>query len=289
MSCLHHIFLAMLAISTVARCDAQDTAVEANAPKDEAATKKAVTEHWLGVADKLAKDYVLSPASATDKPFMLHDKAVFRHTQTVRGDDIGSVYLWKEASGRPAIVGVIFGWSQGRIRNVMHEFHSLHKQGITMDLPGKKSWSTDQPGLEWLPFPKADAPEASALKLKLQAKALSRRVTASATDPTKSRWELRLIPTPIYEYAVPNEGVNYGGIFSLCQGTDTELLVLIEARKTAEKSEWHYAFASFTDYQLAVSIDESELWKSPDGTLAEDGKPHYWDFVDQQPKPDFEP
>lgn len=268
---------------------AQDAATKLDAPTDEAAIKKAVTEHWLGVADKLAKDYVFSPASATDKPFSLHDKAVFRHTQTVRGDDIGSVYLWKEASGRPAIVGVIFGWSQGRIRNVMHEFHSLHKQGITMDLPGKKSWSTDQPGLEWLPFPNADAPEASALKRKLQAKALSRRITANATDPTKSRWELRLIPTPIYEYAVVNEGVDYGGVFSLCQGTDTELLVLVEARKTTNKSEWHYAFASFTDYQLAVLIDDKELWKSPNGTIGEDGKPHYWDFVDQQPKPDFEP
>ena len=116
---------------------AQDAATKLDAPTDEAAIKKAVTEHWLGVADKLAKDYVFSPASATDKPFSLHDKAVFRHTQTVRGDDIGSVYLWKEASGRPAIVGVIFGWSQGRVRNVMHEFHSLHRKGITMNLPGR--------------------------------------------------------------------------------------------------------------------------------------------------------
>lgn len=281
---LRMIVLLNIVAVPVAPCRAQESAT-----KDEAATKKAVTEHWLGVADKLAKDYTFSPASATGSPFPLHDKAVFRHTQTVRGDDIGSVYLWKEASGRPAVVGVIFGWSQGRIRNVMHEFHSLHKQGIAMDLPGRKSWSTDQPGLEWLPFPKADAPDASPLKRKLQAKALSRRVSANATDPTRSRWELRLVPTPIYEYAVADEGVDYGGVFSLCQGTDTELLVMVEARKTGDKSEWYYAFAPFTDYQLAVSIDDKEMWKSQDGTMAEDGKPHYWDFVDQQPKPDFEP
>jgi hypothetical protein len=289
MSFLLHIVLAMLAISTLARCDAQDTATKDEATKDKASNKKAVTEHWLGVSDKLAKDYVFSPASATDSPFVLHDKAIFRHTQTVRGDDIGSVFLWKEASGRPAVIGVIFAWSQGRIRNVMHEFHSLHRQGVTMDLPGRKSWTTQQPGLEWLPFPKADAPDASPLKRKLQAKALSRRVSANATDPAKSRWELRLVPTPIYEYAIADEGVDYGGVFSLCQGTDTELLVLVEARKMADKSEWYYAFAPFTDYQLAVSIDEEKVWQSPDGTMAENGKPHYWDFADQQPKPDFEP
>ena len=256
---------------------------------DEAATKRAVTAHWLGVADALAKEYVVAPVDTADSPFTLQEKAVFRHTQAVRGDDIGSVYLWTETSGRPAIIGVIFAWSQGRVRNVMHEFHSLHKQGVTMDLPGRKSWTTQQPGLEWLPFPKADAPDASPLKRKLQAKALSRRVSANATAPTKSRWELRLVPTPIYEYAIADEGVDYGGVFSLCQGTDTELLVLVEARKMADKSEWYYAFAPFTDYQLAVSMDEENLWQSPDGTMAENGKPHYWDFVDQQPKPDFEP
>lgn len=256
---------------------------------DEAATKKAVRAHWLGVADSLAKEYVVAPVDTADSPLTLQEKAVFRHTQAVRGDDIGSVYLWKETSGRPAIIGVIFAWSQGRVRNVMHEFHSLHKQGVTLDLPGRKSWTTQQPGLEWLPFPKADAPDASPLKRKLQAKALSRRVSANATDPTRSRWELRLVPTPIYEYAIADEGVVYGGVFSLCQGTDTELLVLLEARKTADKSEWYYAFAPFTDYQLAVSMDEENLWQSPDGTMAENGKPHYWDFVDQQPKPDFEP
>ena len=114
-------------------------------------------------------------------------------------------------------------------------------------------------------------------------------LSANVTDPTKSRWELRLIPTPIYEYGIADEGVDFGGVFSLCQGTDTELLVLVEARKMAGKSEWYYAFAPFTDYQLSVSIDAEQLWQSPDGTMAENGKPHYWDFVDQQPKPDFEP
>ncbi len=278
------LMVAVFASAFFAPCQAQQD------PKlDEAATKKAVTAHWLGVADSLAKDYVFTPADAVDTPFMLQEKAIFRHTQTVRGDDIGAVYVWKEASGRPAIIGVIFAWSQGRNRWVMNEFHSLHKHGIAMELPGKKSWTTEQPGLQWQPFPKADPPDSSELKQKLQAKALSRRVSANATDPKKARWELRLVPTAIYEYAIPKEGVSYGGVFSLCQGTDTELLVIVEARQTEGKAEWHYAFAPFTDYQLAVSIDDEKVWESPEGTVSENGKPHYWDFLEQRPKPDFEP
>ena len=278
------LIVAFLAISFVAPCQAQQ-----EAKTDEAATKKAVTVHWLGVADALAKEYVMAPVDTADSPFTLQEKAIFRHTQTVRGDDIGSVYLWKEASGRPAVIGVIFAWSQGRNRNVMHEFHSLHQKGVSMDLPGKKSWTTQQPGLQWQPFPKADPPDPSMLKQKLQAMALSRRVSANATDPTKARWELRLVPTAIYEYSISNEGVSYGGVFSLCQGTDTELLVIVEARQVGGKAEWQYAFAPFTDYRLAVSIDDERVWESPEGTIAENGKPHYWDYVDQRRKPDFEP
>ena len=292
MSPLLKIIVAFFVVAVVAPCQAQQENKTDETKADEAATKKAVTAHWLGVADSLAKDYVFTPVDAVDavnSPFTLQEKAIFRHTQTVRGDDIGAVYVWKEASGRPAVIGVIFAWSQGRNRWVMNEFHSLHKNGIAMDLPGKRSWTTEQPGLQWQPFLKADPPDSSTLKQKLQAKALSRRVSANATDPTKARWELRLVPTAIYEYSIPEEGVSYGGVFSLCQGTDTELLVIVEARQTEGKAEWHYAFAPFTDYQLAVSIDDERVWESPEGTVSENGKPHYWDFLEQRPKPGFEP
>lgn len=97
------------------------------------------------------------------------------------------------------------------------------------------------------------------------------------------------MPTAIYEYSIPKEGVDYGGVFSLCQGTDTELLVLVEARQTDGKADWYYAFAPFTDYQLAVSIDGEKIWESPEGTVSENGKPHHWDFLEIRPKPNFEP
>lgn len=141
---LQHI-ASVIFFGLLASAAAQD-ASKPNAAKQKISdSRKAVIEHWLGVADELSKEYVFAPIDATDTPFELQEKAIFRHTQTVRGDDIGSVYVWKEKSGRPAIVGVIFGWSQARVRNVQHEFHSLHSKGITMDLPGKKVWSTNLP------------------------------------------------------------------------------------------------------------------------------------------------
>ena len=60
---------------------------------DDTEIQKKVSGHWLKVADDLAKEYVISPSKQQDSPFNLHEKPVFRHLQTVREDDIGSVYI----------------------------------------------------------------------------------------------------------------------------------------------------------------------------------------------------
>ena len=170
----------------------------------------------------------------------------------------------------------------------MHEFHSLFSDGVSMELPGKSAWKTKQPGLQWQPFPKTPAPDTIDRKRKLEAKTLARRISANATDPSRSRSELRLIPTPIYEYSAVEANVEYGVMFSFCQGTDTELIVLLEARKKEDKREWHYAYATFTDYQLSVAIDSETPWHSPDGFNGENGKPHYWGQVDSRPRLEIE-
>lgn len=255
---------------------------------DDTEIQKKVSAHWLKVADDLAKEYVISPSKQQDSPFNLHEKPVFRHLQTVREDDIGSVYIWKEASGRPAVVGVIFAWSNGRNRWVNHEFHSVSRNGVKLNLPGKSSWTTEQPGLEWKPIPDDLKPDLNARKRISQSRSLSRRFAANTTNKANSRWELRLVPNPIYEYELPDENVVYGGIFSMCQGTDTERLVNIEARNENDSLTWNYALASFTDLKLSVSIDEKQVWESPDGNFGTDGKPHFYGLVKQLPKPGFE-
>ena len=46
--------------------------------------------------------------------------------------------------------------------------------------------------------------------------------------------------------------------------TDPEALLMIEAYKTKEKTEWRYALKPMTVYTLTATLDGKEIWNSPD-------------------------
>ena len=54
-----------------------------------------------------------------------------------------------------------------------------------------------------------------------------------------------------------------GALFALCQGTDVEIVLAIEARRTAQGYRWHYGCGDFSDYRLFVRLDDDEVWSSP--------------------------
>ena len=256
----------------------------------------AVQKHWLEVSRTYAQSFVLSPTDKIDEKFELTSQPVFRHTQSVRGDDIGAVHLWVTKDKRPAVIGAVFAWSNSnKSRMVSYELHSLtDTQPISLRHRERDVWSSPTPGLEWKEFPVGtDAPVPQPLRQRLQAKQLSRRFTANATSPNKQRWELRFVPTPIYQYGTQDSPITYGAMFAFCQGTDAEAIVIIEAVQQKQESgeaklAWRYALVPFTDYKVRINLDDSEVWESPPGTMNEDGKPHYWTVFEQVDKPDFE-
>jgi hypothetical protein len=70
-------------------------------------------EAGLKVSQDHAADYRLTAESQPVAPLKLLPKAVFRHSQPVRGDDIGAVYLWVDEAGLPAALGTVFAYSSG--------------------------------------------------------------------------------------------------------------------------------------------------------------------------------
>ena len=258
------------------------------ATKDLDANTKIVS-HWLGVADELASRQMIAPVDSPDKKFRLVKKAVFRHSQPIRGDDIGAVYVWTTETERPAVIGVFFAWSQGRNRQVMEEFHSLHEVPIRRETQGHQTWVSETAGLGWNMAKGLPKPADDVRKLKLQSRQFPRTLKIRSEDFDEQKWNLRLAPKPFYEYRDGDLGIEYGAIFGFCQGTDTELLTIVEARKDETgKTSWYYAFAPFSDYDIQIELSDGKTWKSPEGRLGENGKPHYWNFVETRPKLDIE-
>jgi hypothetical protein len=259
---------------------AQEEAQEGDVTKKEFRGQDAQrVSAWLKVSQDHAADYRLALVDKPDSPLKLLPQAVFRHSQPVRGDDIGAVYLWVDEVGAPAALGTVFAYSYGGPgeRWVAHEFHSLAAAPLVGQWRGAAAWSPAEPGVEWKEVPKAPVASESATARLRQMREIGRRLTAHSADASDSRWELRLITQPVHQYTIKDGGDTIGGgVFLFCQGTDPEVILLLEARQVAGRSTWFYALAPFTDYGLSVSLDGQEVWSLARGHRPTRTSPHWW-------------
>lgn len=221
-----------------------------------------LVEAWLKVSLKHAQDYTIHPDGKPETPLTMLPQAVFRHSQPVRGDDIGAVYLWVDAENRPAVIGTTFAYTEKEDRRwVVHEFHSLASTPLHVTWRGQVPWEPAGPGLTWKAVPDARSAASDPATRQRQARDIARRFTATSVDHKDSPWELRLLAKPIHQFDVEKpDTVSGGALFVFCQGTDPELILAVEAQKDDDKYVWKYAAASFTDYALKLRLDDKEVW-----------------------------
>jgi hypothetical protein len=144
-------------------------------------------------------------------------------------------------------------------------------------LAGTGAWAPARAGLDWKPLPDAPAPAESAEQRLRQIRLLSRRFTAYSIDGRGGRWELRVISQPVYCYQPKKpETTLDGALFAVCQGTDPEIFLAIEARKADGEYRWHCACAAFSDYELHARLDDAEVWAPPKGSPNSRREPHWW-------------
>ena len=172
----------------------------------------------------------------------------------------GSVFLWVHG-GRPAAVGSFFGHPfRGDERRMVHELHALAGSQLypVCTEPGAPPW-TPKAGVTLGPLAGAPPPDESPTKRLLQMRSLGRQFGGYMVDFRKQRWELRLLPQPLFRYDRPPEGVIDGALLALVTdaGTDPEVLILLEARETGG---WHYALCRFSDSSASVTHQGKEIW-----------------------------
>jgi hypothetical protein len=115
-------------------------------------------------------------------------------------------------------------------------------------------------------------------------------------DDKETRWELRLLPQPLYRYKSTDPDVLDGALFAFVTsaGTDPEALLVIEARKPAAGGGpvWHYAAARFTDLNLWVRHKGQEVYTAPyvpHGLAKQDPQHRYRVFHDRDIPPVEDP
>jgi hypothetical protein len=245
----------------------------------DAAAHAKLVDAWMKICTAHATDYRIQYAGEPDKKIRLHKQPVFRHAQLVRGGrDIGAVWVWIDDDDRPAAIGTVFCYEAGQgYRWMAHEFHSLADKPLKATWRNRILWAPAEAGLQWKPIAEAPPPADSPARRLRQIRQLAGRFSAHSIAHSGSRWELRLIPKPVYRYQHRDGNVTLdGALLALCQGTDPEIFLGIEVRAGENGRKWHYACAAFSDYDLHVRLDGSEVWAPGRGQANSRNAAHWW-------------
>jgi hypothetical protein len=143
----------------------------------------------------------------------------------------------------------------------LYEVASVSTQRIAIERGKDLNWTAKKPGIELQTI--ADSSSVAELPARrlVQMKELLRRFTAHEQAPVGGRIELRSLSSPLYRYQAPKEGVMDGAIFSFANGTNPEVLLVLESHgKAGDPAAWQFGLAQLTGAEVTVELDGVKIW-----------------------------
>jgi hypothetical protein len=190
---------------------------------------------------------------------------VFRWQNLARANgQSGEMFVWL-FEGRPVVIGGVFSNPAGKGRDVLHEFHSLGPDRLYPVLSESEHQWTPKAGVTLQALPDSPKVEATAGKRTLQMRSIGRDFAARSVEPTKQRWELRLLPKPLYRYERPQGDVIDGALLAFVSdaGTDPEIILILEARRdNTGDTVWYYRPVRMSISDLHVDYKGNRVWTS---------------------------
>jgi hypothetical protein len=76
---------------------------------------------------------------------------------------------------------------------------------------------------------------------------------------------MRLLAQPLYRYEDTQGDLIDGGLFVFVLGTDPEVFLLIEARRSSDgATEWRFGATRMNNVNLRISHRGREIWSAPE-------------------------
>jgi hypothetical protein len=226
-----------------------------------------LAKKMLPIYVKEAAEYSIAVERDPEKTLELRKEPVFEWSSPGQRGFItqGVLFVWLR-DGRPAALGSVFSTepkNELRGRTLVHELHALDSEKliVTRAREALNEW-VPRAGLARKVLPDAPTPANTPGARLVQMRRLAQEFSGHEIDNEGERWELRLLPTPLYRYPTARAGVVDGALFALVSnaGTDPEVLLLLEAREAGGKMHWEYALGRFSDRSLYVHRKEKEVW-----------------------------
>jgi hypothetical protein len=227
-------------------------------------TDGGLSKKMLPIYIKEAEAYSMAVESDPKKELEFKKEPVFEWANPARHDQQGVIFLWVR-DGRPAALASIFSHPPEKLagRQIMHELHALDSEKLLVKRDSYHQWKP-QKGLVRKELADAPAPGSTSALRQLQIKRVAEGFTGHEIDYGLQRWQMRLLPTPLYRYPAAKTGVLDGALFALVSnaGTDPEVLLIVEVREVDGKLRWEYACGRFSDFELHVNWKDKEVYTS---------------------------
>jgi hypothetical protein len=218
-------------------------------------------EQMRSLAEKTAVEYV----SGTSQ-LKLVKEPVFRYDDQPRRFIDATMWIWTDG-GRPVACQKVEAKLEFNTGEPLwgYCFTSLSADKLKVAWPGRTYQSTE-PGIAWQSFTDGFPPAAGNTQRKRQLRELARGFTGRILQNprTGDSSEMRLFTTPIFEYSDPDSKQLVGAVFGFeTNGTNPDVLVLIEARGAAEKPQWQFAPARMTNGGISLNYRDRKVWEAP--------------------------
>jgi hypothetical protein len=219
------------------------------------------------------------------------EKPLLYYSEPTRNNDRGGVWGWGP-KGRPVALLELFQDTFNRTRWVFAVCNTSGRK-LRARRAGAPWWQENASATELKDVPGAPAPAAEASLRQRQLKLLSQKFTGHEFwDPDNTRYELRLLKSPLCMYRDEADGILDGGLFTLANGTNPEIVVFVEARvdpKNSSKTVWQYGVGRLAHAELHLEYGGKEVFQAPRGDKVSASNAPYWlgnisAAVDAEPK-----
>jgi len=235
---------------------------EASAADDAAGER----DRRLDLMKLTAERYEIYISPERRKKLSFRKEPLLRWNNPVRFAEDGATFIWTD-EGRPKAAACIYISSNATPERVLldHEFQSLCTDPLVARRDGQDVWYPTKPGIDPKRFTDVRAPAKSSAGRLIQMRRLAREFSAAGFTQTTGgdmrRWELRLLPRPLYRFGSDKGEVIDGALFAFVQSTDPELLLLLEVRQDGDQRKWSYALARMTSHPLEARYKDRVIWE----------------------------
>lgn len=231
---------------------------------------------------------LLANPRRTDSAVKLLPDPVLRYGDNTRQNDEATLWIWSDG-GRPSALLAVEYYAKST-KGVggpqwLFEIASLSTKPIAAEHEKDLRWTGKGPGIVFTRLDDTDPVNDKATRRLAQMKQLFRRFTAHEKEGTSGRIELRPLASPLHRYSDTDQNIIDGAIFALCNGTNPEVLLILEAQsRDGDAPAWHYALVQMTGGIVVAELDGKEIWErtEADPPAARDNYVNGWFAVEQK-------